>query len=222
MIPFTKATILAAIFAASIAAHAQSLDNPCVEGVLFFQEHAFSDPKTSAWPVEYRSVASNDKIIIVMADGGRKLRLLATQVPMILPYPGRGGLGRDQAIMLCDAALANYPQHARLIGNVRKAWTKVTPQDYVKNAPASAARQGVLTGIIDGIAAEAEKIRARVATAIRRPPSSPAETPSPTPAPDGNATGPEIKAGGPAEVQKNLELIKDYYKQSEKLIDGSN
>jgi hypothetical protein len=194
------------------AASAQALQNRDVEGVLFFKEHSFTDSSQGAWPIEYRSAASNDRIMVITTRDGEQLRFLAGQVPDVIPYPGRGGLSREEALHLCDIALARYPQHAVLLTNIRNAWAKVSVSDYEKYAQPSQARQGVVDGVISSMVSEAERVKNQAASIVQAPFVSLLDKqPTPAPSPQGTASASADKDAAPDNPE--LESLKNQLRE---------
>ncbi len=196
----------------SSPASAQALKNPNIDGVLFFKEHSFTDPAEGTWPIEYRSAASNGQIILITTREGRRVRGLLGQVPDVIPYPGRGGVTKKEALVLCDIALLKYPQHRVLLTNIRNAWRQASSQDYVTYGPASEARQLVMDTVIDNMAAESERIRSQMAT-VGRPPFVSLLDKKPEPPPE--------EAGG-EDHEQTLRELQDYYKQLQEIAGNLN
>lgn len=199
--------LIAGLFATPL--FAQALKNPNIEGVLFFKEHSFTDPSQGTWPIEYRSAASNGQIILITTREGRRVRGLLGQVPDLIPYPGRGGVTKKEAIVLCDIALLKYPQHRALLMNVRNAWRRADSQDYVIYGPASEARQLVMDTVIDNMASESARIQAQ--KAVTAQPSSVSlldKQPEAAPSED----------GGSDDHEQTLRELQDYYKQLQELV----
>lgn len=207
----------AAALSLGIAAplEAQSLKNPSVEGLLFIENGAFNEPTESARPVEFQSAGGNDKITLIVTREGRSLRLPASQIGLIVPYPGRGGFEKKEALALCDMAIHRYPQHEQLLKNVRSAWNKVTRSDYVAYQDYSAARQSAMTGATDTMAADAQRVQENNQFKPRE------RTPSLLDKPESN-TGPRItdkdlKKRDPEkdqpELTDSLEMIRRFYQQ---------
>ncbi|MDX2079340.1 MAG: hypothetical protein SFU53_01005 [Terrimicrobiaceae bacterium] len=188
----------------SAAAFGQALNDGAVEGVLFYKDQAFSDEASAAWPFEYRSVASNEKISMVVTREGRRMRLRSDQILLAIPYPGRGDLTQEEAMRLCDLASARFPQHRQLISNIRTGWQKVMPEDYQRHAHVSAVRRGLADQLIVRMQEEARRVGEMVAKLVRG-------DAKPSPAPQVAETQP---GGDPLDYRQNLKIIEDYYQKA--------
>lgn len=210
-----------AVFAlAAAGAQAQSLKNPSVEGLMFLQNGAFNNPSESARPVEFQTASGNEQITLVITREGNKLRLHSSEIAFTLPYPGRAGLDKKEALALCDVALQRFPQHERLIKNIRTAWARASRADLAAYGQYSAARQGIMNGAVDSMAADSQRIKENKDNRPwARSPSLLDEKPTPTPEPkirDKDLKDSE-KSDQQELLEKNLETIQKYYQQAGEL-----
>lgn len=196
---------------------AQSLKNPSVEGLMFLQNGAFNDPSESARPVEFQTAAGNEQITLVVTREGNKLRLHSSQIAFTLPYPGRAGLSKKEAVALCDLALQRFPQHERLIKNIRSAWANASRADLAAYGQYSVARQGIMNGAVDAMASDSLRTKENK---DNRPWS---RTPSlldgnPQAAPEPKIREKDLKPSKEPDEQelleKNLQTIQKYYQQA--------
>lgn len=210
---FGWATVAALVATASL--QAQSLTNSSVEGLLFIQKGAFNNPEAAARPVEFQSASGNDKITIVVTREGRRLRLHSADIGLIIPYPGRGGFQKKEALALCDLAIQRYPQHETLLSNVRNAWNKVTRADYLAYQQQSAARQGMMDGAMETMAADAQRAQENSLFKPRERTPNLLDQPKATPAP--RITSKDLEKRDPAtdqpELTDSLETIRRFYQQ---------
>lgn len=207
-------TGLAVSYLAAAGSTAQSLKNPAVEGLMFLTNNAFNDPNESVRLVEYRSAAGNEKITLIVTREGRNLRLPSSDISLIVPYPGRSGFQKKEALAMCDLALARFPQHERLIKNIRSAWARVTRADYLAYQSQSAARQTALTGAMDTMAADARRVQENNAYKPREHAPTLLDKPKPTPAP--RITEKDLQKRDPdatPDLDDSLQTIRRYYEQ---------
>ena len=210
-------TLLLVAFS-SAGSRAQSLDKGGVEGVLFYKEYPFLDD-TSVQLIEYRSSKTFDKITYLETSHGKSMRISNEQVAFVLCYPGRGQVGRNEALAISDLATARYPQFAPFIARVKAAWVRVTPEEAKKQANASEIRNGFLARVLAEIN-EASQFKGP--TPPQSPnllddhrPNSGTATPPPVPALDAGAAPDTSPApatsipGVPAELQQTLEIIRE-------------
>ncbi len=196
---------------------AQSLKNPAVEGLMFLTNNAFSDPNESARPLEYRSAAGNDKITLIVTREGRNLRLPSSDISLIVPYPGRSGFQKKEALALCDLALQRFPQHERLLKNIRFAWARVTRADYLAYESYSTARQTAMNGAMDTMAADAQRVQENNAYKPRERTPTLLDKPKPTPTP--KITPKDLETPDPAnppDLDDSLEAVRKLYEQLNK------
>ena len=203
--------LVGAICLASV--HGQSLNDRSVGGVLFYKQHDFEPDTKSVWPIEYRSAASNNQIMVITARSGKRLRLRPQQVEIVISYPGRDNMTRDEALGLCDLALERFPQHSQIIRNIRLAWEQTPiplPKYQVGGKPKTPPKPGAIEVLWAGIVTKAGQIKDAVAQKFAQW-TTPKATPAPTPAP--------VIADTPSkdqtlDLEKNLKIIDNYYKKS--------
>ncbi|CAN5435264.1 hypothetical protein BH09VER1_BH09VER1_52090 [soil metagenome] len=225
-LPFRfPALVLAAAACIRLSAVGQSLDKGSVEGALFYKEFPFLDD-SSVQIIEYRSSKTYDKITYLETSHGKSMRISNEQVAFVLCYPGRGLVGREEALAIADFATARYPQFAPFIARVKKAWATMTPEEEKKQAHDSEIRNGFLAKM-RGEAAEASQYNGpdpgkqpsllddhrKNLVPTAPPPASVLDVgPSGTAPVAAPAASPESAAspsGVPAELQQSLETIKE-------------
>lgn len=200
------------------AAVAQSLDKGSIEGALFYKEHAFLEDD-SVQVIEYRSSKTFDQITYVETAKGARLRINNDQVAFVLCYPGRGEIGRQEALPICDLATARFPKYAAFIAKVKEGWVKMTPEEEKRQTRESGIRNSFLAHVLGEVRESAEPKsppppggapsllddhRKNLVPATPAPASPLDVKPSPAP-----AASPEKIPGVPAELQQQLQEIKE-------------
>jgi hypothetical protein len=167
---------------------------------------------TSARITEYLGYQSYETVTyLITPDGSRLTVPTRTADLLILPYPGRGELQPEAALLIISVAESRFPQYRQLIAPLRAAWVQESKRPRAKIAEEIQQHQ------------ENQSIAQKM-TALWNSVTKPAHKPVPEPAAAATPVqiGDQTLKPNPAELEKNLKIIKDYYQTLEKVGSGTN
>ncbi len=167
---------------------------------------------TSAKITEYLGYQSHETVTyLITPDGSRLTVPTRTADLVILPYPGRGELQPEAALLIISVAESRFPQYRPVISPLRAAWIQESKRPRDKIAEEIQQHQ------------ENQSIAQKM-TALWNSVTKPAHKPVPEPAAAATPVqiGDQSLKPNPAELEKNLKIIKDYYQTLEKVGSGTN
>lgn len=184
--------------------------NPA-RGLAIYKPSSFASDST-ARVTEYMSYKSHDTVTyLITPDGGRLTVPTETADLIILPYPGRGELQPEAALGIISVAESRFPQYRPVIDPLKAAWVEESKRPRAEIAGEIRKRQQN-----QSIAQKAAELWNSVTKPARKPTASP--TASATPVQSGDT---DLKPK-PAELEKNLKTIEEYYHTLDKVGNETN
>lgn len=166
---------------------------------------------STALITEYLSYASHETVTYLLPSNGSRLTIpTRTADLLILPYPGRGELQPEAALVRLSVAEGRFPQYRQLLVPLKNAWLVEAKRS--REAIEEEIRQREHTQTI------AQRI-SNLWGSLTKPSPKPAPAVQATPPAESAAT--ELKPN-PADLQKNLKRIQDYYETAGKLGTETN
>ena len=180
-------------------------------GLAIYKPSLFASD-SSARITEYLGYKSQDTVTyLITLDGGRLTLPTRTSDLLILPYPGRGELQPEAALLIISVAESRFPQYRPVIAPLRAAWVEES-----KRHPAAIAEEIQKRQQNQSIAQRAAGLWNSVTKPSRKPGSAPVAAATPV------QSGDEDIKPKPAELEKNLKIIKEYYQTLGKIGNETN
>ena len=212
-----QACAIAGIFLAT-AQGLLSADNPYAgspgRGLAIYKPNLIQ-ADASARITEYLSHSSHGTVTYILTPNGNRLTIpTRTADLLILPYPGRGELQPEAALVMLSVADSRFPQYRPLLLPLKAAWVEEAKRPRKEIDEEILKRQQNQT-----IAQRMSNLWKSVTKPARKPAPAPAAAPASTPAQ--NAGDVSLKPK-PEDLQKNLKLIQEFYQTAEKAGAGTN
>lgn len=188
--------------------------NPAKGLAIYKASLAASD--STARITEFLGYRSEEAVTYLVAPNGARLTIpTRTSDLLLIPYPGRGELQPEAALMVISVADSRFPQYRPVLAPLKSAWIEESKRPRPEIAEEICKRQQNRS-----LAQKAGDLWNSITKPARKPAPSPTPKPaaSTTPAPAGD----ENLTPKPADLQKNLRLIKDYYQALDKAAAGTN
>ena len=180
-------------------------------GLAIYKPSLFGSDST-ARITEYLGYKSHDTVTyLITPDGGRLTVPTETADLLILPYPGRGELQPEAALGMISVAESRFPQYRPVIDPLKAAWVEESKRPRAEIAGEIQKRQQN-----ESIAQKAAALWNSVTKPARKPLPEPAV--SATPVQSGDT---DLKPK-PAELEKNLKIIKEYFQTLDNAGSGTN
>lgn len=198
----------------ALSAREAYVNNPA-RGLAIYKPNLLQSD-ASARITEYLSHTSHGTVTYILTPNGNRLTIpTRTADLLILPYPGRGELQPEAALVMLSVADSRFPQYRPILLPLKAAWGEEAKRPRKDIDEEILKRQ------------RSQTIAQRMSN-LWRSITKPTRKPAPAPEPAAPAAIPVQSAGDvslkpkPEELQKNLKLIQDYYQTAEKLEPGSN
>ena len=204
---------IAATIGPGLLSASDPYDKNPARGLAIYKPSLFAADST-AQITEYLSYKSQDTVTYLITANGNRLTIpTRTADLLILPYPGRGELEPEAALVMLSVAESRFPQYRPVVAPLRTAWLEESKRPGAEIAEEMRRRQ------------KNQSIAQRV-TALWNSVTKPARKPVLEPAPVASATpvqsGDEDLKPKPAELEKNLKIIKEYYRTLDKVGNETN
>ena len=188
--------------------------NPA-RGLAIYKPNLLASDNT-ARITEYLSHTSHETVTYVLTPNGNRLTIpTRTADLLILPYPGRGELQPEAALVVLSVADSRFPQYRPILLPLKAAWVEEAKR------PRKEIDEEILRRQQNQTIAQRMSNLWRSITQPKRKPAAAPDPVAPAAAPVQSAADVSLKPK-PEELQKNLKLIQDYYQTAEKLGPGTN
>jgi len=195
-----------------------SADNPYAGSLgrgLAIYKPSLLQADASARITEYLSHTSHGTVTYILTPNGDRLTIpTRTADLLILPYPGRGELQPEAALVMLSVANSRFPQYRPVLLPLKAAWVEESKRPRKEIDEEILKRQQNQT-----LAQRMSNLWKSMTKPSRKPVPAPAASPASTPAPN---TGDVSLKPKPEDLQKNLKLIQEFYQTAEKAGAGTN